>query len=509
MKATVYFFLLFSILSNTILAQSVDDPFSQKKMQKDLEIFKNIRLKANSGLYKYRTKKQIDSIYSWAEKEIEKSSTYLDFYNIICQITDFEGSLHNDTSLPRKYRENLQQENEGYFPYPIKWIDGKWIVNYENEELPLGSELIEINGSPTSEVILKLHKYYTTDGHNTTGKRVGIRTHFSKYYRLHYGQQDSFQVSFKNRSSGKTEKKTIKSIGYIDYYRNFAKRHSKPYDQTYYADLSDNQKYTYETLGSSTGVLTVNSFDIGGHKNDPKHKAYVQFLDSIFTEIKSAGLKNLIVDVRLNGGGTDPNDLVTYSFLTQRNFQENKQAWISFHKIPFLKYYDTKVPRFLRPLGVGKYNKEFQEIFPLNKDGKYYQDENSDDHEIRTPRENAFKGNIYLLTSPEIASAGSLFAAMLAGNENTIAVGEETMGGYYGHNGHSSLDYKLPKSDIEFYFSVVNLEQDVPKKSNQTYTRGIIPDHEVSQTYEDFLIQKDTQMNFVLDLIKKIENQGK
>ena len=97
MKKTAYFSLLFVAISNIIFAQSIDDTFSQKKMRKDLEVFKNIRLKANSGLYKYRSEAQIDSIYLWAEKEIDKSSTYLDFYNIICQLTDFEGSLHNDT----------------------------------------------------------------------------------------------------------------------------------------------------------------------------------------------------------------------------------------------------------------------------------------------------------------------------------------------------------------------------------------------------------------------------
>lgn len=78
---------IFLISNVTLLGQSIDEPFSKKKMHKDLEVFKEIRLKANSGLYKYRTEQEIDSIYIWAEKEIEKSTTYLDFYNIICQLT--------------------------------------------------------------------------------------------------------------------------------------------------------------------------------------------------------------------------------------------------------------------------------------------------------------------------------------------------------------------------------------------------------------------------------------
>ena len=143
----------------------------------------------------------------------------------------------------------------------------------------------------------------------------------------------------------------------------------------------------------------------------------------------------------------------------------------------------------------------FKKEFPVELDGKFYEDAQNEDHQTRHPNVNAFTGRVYLLVGPRVASAGSLFAAMLAGNRNTTVIGEETMGGYYGHNGHTPLGYILPNSKIETFFSVVNLEQDVPQKRNQLYSRGIIPDYEVSQSYEDFLRHQDTQMKFTLDLI--------
>lgn len=498
---TIFLFLISSFFA---FGQNIDEPFSQKKMKKDLEVFKEIRLTANSGLYKYRTQKEIDSIYNWANTQISKSHTYRDFYNIICQLTDFEGSLHNSTDFSKKYLENLRKENHGYFPLPIKWIDGKWLVNYENNEIPLGSEIISINNIPISEIIQELYKYYTTDGKNITGKRIGIRTNFSKYYRLNYGLQEEFQVIFKKQNSNFEEKKTLNNIGYSEYYKNFSKIHSMPLDQFYYADLKENQKYKYEQFDFSTGILTIYTFSMG-NETTKEHKNYVAFLDSIFSEIKTKNVKNLIVDVRQNGGGTDPNDIVTYSYLTQRDFQENKQAWISFKKIPYLKYYDINVPKFIRPLVVGKHNKELQKDFYVEKDNRFYQGSLSNDHKIWKPNPNAFQGNIYLLISPAVASAGSLFASMVAGNDNTTVIGEEAMGGYYGHNGHTPFEYKLPNSKIEFSFSIVNLEQDVPEKSNQKYDRGIIPDYDITQTFEDFLENKDTQMNFTLELIKQRE----
>lgn len=500
-KITVTLILIVS--SSIVFGQSIDESFSKRKMKKDLNIFKEIRLKVNSGLYKYRTKTQIDSIYNWANREIEKSSTYRDFYNIISQLTDFEGSLHNETNLPDTFLKKLKKENYGYFPFPIKWIEDKWIINYENGEIPLGSQIIEINKVPISEIIFNLYKYYTTDGLNTTGKRIGIRKHFSKYYRLNYGQQTDFEVVFKKNGSNSKETQIFKGVSYTEYYRNFNSRHSNPYDQIYYSDLDEKQKYSFKNIDSVTAILTINSFSIGNEKTQ-EHKNYVTFLDSVFNQIKSFNLKNLIVDVRQNSGGNDPNDILTYSYLTLRKFQESKQAWISFDKIPLLKNLNVPTPKFLRPFGVGKFNRHFQKRFPTEKNGKYFINEQANEMKIRNPNKNAFKGTIYLLISPAVASAGSLFASMVAGNKNTIVIGEETMGGYYGHNGHTSLGYVLPKSGITIDFSIDNITQDVGSRKNQLNKRGIIPNYSISQSFKDFLDNNDTQMNFTIDLIKGI-----
>lgn len=501
MKKITTIILIFFI-SYFANGQSIDDPFSQKKMKQDFEIFKQISKEANSGLYKYRTEQQIDSIYNWGNLQIEKLLTYRDFYKLISTISNFEGSLHNDVFLQKKYAENLKNETYGYFPYPIKWIDDKWLINIDGKQIPLGSEIVEINDTKIEKIIPELYKYYTTDGKNLTGKRVGLMKNFPKYYRLNFGLTQNFTVRYFNPNSKQIETKNIESVSYKKYYENFRSIHSMPLEKFYYANLKENQKYNYKQLDSLTGILTVHTFAMGNETTN-EHKKYQQFLDSIFIDIKDKNIKNLIVDVRNNGGGQDPNDLITYSYLTNRNFQENKEAWISFKKIPLIKYYNIGIPKFIRPLVVGKYNKQFQKEFPLEKDKKFYQDENSDDHKTRTPNQNAFTGNVYLLTSPRIASAGSLFAAMLAGNENTTTIGEETMGGYYGHNGHTPLSYKLPNSKIVVTFSVVNLEQDVPEKENQKYDRGIIPDYEVTQSFDDFMTNTDTQMNFTIESIRK------
>jgi len=177
------------LLSSALLGQTFDSPISLRNMKKDFKVFKALRKEANSGLHKYRTQAEIDSLYKWAESELPKLKSYGDFHNLIAYLTNFEGSLHNETYLPKRIKLNLKQETSGYFPYPLKWIDGKLRLNLKGGLIPLGAEIISINGEFIDHIIPKLYKYYTTDGFNITGKQIGINYHFSKYYRMHYGLQ--------------------------------------------------------------------------------------------------------------------------------------------------------------------------------------------------------------------------------------------------------------------------------------------------------------------------------
>ena len=71
-------------------------------------------------------------------------------------------------------------------------------------------------------------------------------------------------------------------------------------------------------------------------------------------------------------------------------------------------------------------------------------------------------------------------------------------------NTHAGLITSTSVSGGQFIvdISIDNIEQDVPEKSNQFYNRGVIPDYEIPQTFEGFLNNKDTQLEFVLELIK-------
>jgi hypothetical protein len=56
-------------------------------------------------------------------------------------------------------------------------------------------------------------------------------------------------------------------------------------------------------------------------------------------------------------------------------------------------------------------------------------------------------------------------------------------------------------------FSIVDLEQDVKQLSDEKYGDGVIPDFRVSQTYRDFIDNRDTQLNYAIEKIKTVANK--
>ncbi|WP_343637359.1 S41 family peptidase [Fluviicola sp.] len=463
--------------------QSEAQSFSKHQFQKDFDILQRIYEKANAGLYKYHSKRETDSIFQANRKRIRNGISYREFYKLVWEVIDFTGSCHNDLFYPDTLKNALRQQRI-FFPLPLKYIRNKLYTNLAWENMPAGSEILAINHTDATSFATEVSRFLSTDGYNTTGKYAFLETNalFFNVY-LAYGPQQSFTISYKD-SSGITQK-TLEAVDYKTAIGNYRQRFIPDYEK----NVPD---YSFRLL-DQTGLLTVSTFALGGTKSDG-HQKYARFLDSVFTDLKQKNIRNLIVDIRENGGGNDPNDLLLYSYLTHRNFRENKSAHTLFNKVPLKKYYLEEEKNEIKEL-----EETLKEEHSVLKDGKYYQNETF--NPVWTPKPNAFSGNIYLLISPFVASAGSLFASMVKSDEGPVVIGQEALGGYYGHTGHIPVTYRLPNTGLRLSFSIVDLEQDVQKLPDQRYGDGIKPDYQVEQTIDDYLGDKDTILEFAKKLL--------
>lgn len=167
-----------------------------REMKQDLDLFLDIRKKANSGLYRYRSQRQMDSIYKWAFKQAKQPMPILSFYKVILQLTDFEGSCHNytepDADLVRYYNQQ-----RAFFPFALKYIEGNMIFNSKTTQIPVGSRVISINGVADKALMQSFYKYLTADGFTQTEKWSGsVNGSYSLRYLYEYGISDSFAIRF-------------------------------------------------------------------------------------------------------------------------------------------------------------------------------------------------------------------------------------------------------------------------------------------------------------------------
>jgi len=458
----------------------------EQKMLADYQIFKGIFEKANSGLYRYYPKQKVDSVFAVNRNKINSNTTYLEFYNLVWNVIDYTGSCHNNLNFPESLKTLLFRKKI-FFPIPLKYIDGKLYSNGNANSIPAGSEIISVNAIGAAEFSTRISQYRSTDGFNRTAKYKFIQTNWAPTYIYNvYGEKKEFTIKYKHDGVVKTM--VAKSVDFPTYRISYNARYSRAYEERIRADFH----YRYnDTI--DTGLLTIKSFNFG-EQGDESYVAYESFLDSVFISLKNK--KNLIVDIRGNGGGSGDALMLLTSYLSKRNVKENTQAYTLFEKVPMPQYYKND------EAGTEEFLSEYLCEF---KNGKYYQ--NQKFNPIWEPAKNAYQGVLFLLIDPFVASAASHFAAHIKSDKSAMVIGEETGGGYYGHTGHIPVDYELPNSKLAFNFSIVNVEQDVAELADEKLGDGVMPDIRIVQNHEDFLKNEDSQLNFVFECIKNEAQQ--
>lgn len=120
------------------------------------------------------------------------------------------------------------------------------------------------------------------------------------------------------------------------------------------------------------------------------------------------------------------------------------------------------------------------------------------------PKQNGFKGQVYVLINGGTFSSAAEFAAVARTNKRAIFIGQEAGGGYYGNCSLATPLLTLPNSKIRLAIPLAKYElavsHDVPAG------HGVVPDYVTAYTVDDILLNRDEEVELCLDLIRKIKN---
>ncbi len=465
--------------------------FQKEEWLGDLATFKRLRLAANSGLWVYRSPQQVDSVYNWAEQEVSRHCEHIfDFYRIIVTLTDFEGSCHNVTYLPQAIEDYFPGQSV-YFPLAIKYLNGALIHNSAHQKIPLGAEIISVNGITAAALITRLQKYYHSDGFSMPYKyKLAFEKGLKEKYLVEFGPSASYLVRY--RWKGEQKVVSLPGLDAAAFKSMQDKRHSLGLDS-----FLVKEKYSLTRLRNDLFLLSIRGFDFAERQGDASYLRYEAFLDSAFAQLNLSGHNRLILDLRYNTGGAGFLYAKTFSYMSDRPFRDANFAYSSFNEVP--EKDALVISPFLLANGVAHSSGlevHLKQRFPVGVNGKYYLSDSF--NPLILPHKTTFKGTVFLLVDEQVASAGAHLASLVKSYTNCITIGQETCGGYYEHNGHLPFTYQLPHTGIQTGFSIVYVNQDARPLESQAEGRGIVPDINIEPSIEEFLNQQDAALNYIL-----------
>lgn len=443
----LYFFIAATIFTLTGFCQSNSyDPthlYSVSELQTDFKFLQVTLEKTHPNLYLYTPKEKLNLFFDSLYKCIVKPLSELEFYNLVTLINSKVKDGHT-MLLPSEEAGNYFNENAKFFPFYISILNNRLYVNMNcsaDTSIKEGAEILNINGSNTKDILKYLLTRQIRDGNNQTYPVWILTTYFKEYFSFSFGHPNSFSIKYKT-SKANNLTKTINALpkDSIRFYRQlkYAKRNAIP---------TEKQGITLQTNKQlSIATLSIKRFDA-----DILKSVYKQDFDStikeIFNDIYEDHIQNLILDIRNNQGGDFETGKLLLSYLLRQ-------------PIKYLPY--------------------------------------CSESETITPKQNGFKGNLYVLINGGSFSSAVILSSYLETTKRAVFIGEETGGNKIIISGNP-IDTILPNTKIAL---AIATSKYVIRK-NLNLGNGILPKYHTTFTIDNIITEKDITKELALSIISK------
>ena len=259
--------------------------FRLDKLVADFDTMRAWLERIHPALYDYTAKPDLDAAFDLARGQLRDSMEFRHYFNLLSRVMAQIGCGHSHLWIPRDYWNTVP---DAMFPLRLYLgPDGAWVSGYDADDcgVPIGSQILAINGEPMESIVAQLEDYTAADGFNPSYKRYMTGKHFSRKYALVYGFPAEFRVRLKDPEEEKPREMVLHGIPDPETGRQAEKSN----------DLS------FRILEKkNTAVFTIPTFGFYDRVD-----MFHAFVDSVFREISSRGTEHLILDLRGNAGG-DP-----------------------------------------------------------------------------------------------------------------------------------------------------------------------------------------------------------
>lgn len=470
--------ILLILSTFSAFGQFAENSVTKAQALEDLEIFEISLREIHPDIYRYTSKADFDKEFKNVREQIGEVITIKQFYNLIAPIITMVRCGHTFGIV------SLVDDSRGLLPLDVRILHDKLFVlrNLSNNPaLPVGSELLTINGMSATDLIDNFRNKQNADGYGVNFKDRIIERDFRWKFATFINQPDSFNIEFKDYKTAEQKRLTIAAFSNDSAFQRLRQLNlpnEKPLD------------FSVDTK-SNIAVLKLGSFMTKNIKKQSGQNLRKTIKRS-FKKLDNLKVDNLIIDLRGNTGGKVFATPLLFSYLAHNEF---KVA----NKIIFKHGYKFSHPEYLN-------RNKFNDWVNSKLDKKI----NDSTYEWRLHKitkrtfkvnRNPYSGKVYVLINGMTASAGAELASILRANQRATFVGEETGGDYNGVNGFDRTYVRLPNSGIGVL--IAGWRSMMAWKEDRNIGHGVVPDYEVHPSLEDLLTGQDTEMEFTYDLIMK------
>lgn len=492
--------------------ERIETPIAPDLLKKDIDYAYEQLQKLHPNLYWYIDKESLDykfdSLKTTINQPLKPNEFYYKLAPVIADIK--EGHLRlvpREKKLTRAEIKKLKNQRGLLSRYSYIIKNDRIYVSGNPDKIPnmeVGTEILEIHGIPTSELLKKYRKLVNSDGENQTFQKYILARRWPSYFSAEHGILDSVKMvtKYKKEVDSFYLKREIitptirkKEEAKERKLSNTERGKTKDYNPV---TKSYNREIQFMSADQSIVYLKIKTFS-GTHSK--------KFYRESFEQIRKSGTKYLILDIRENFGGSLAEIHNLYSYLVPHRFEFIKDIEVTSRTSMLEARYLSEFPTLLKPLAVLGYPfYVVGTLFLVKKENEQFYLRNNDLFTLKKPKKNFFNGEIYVLVNGGSFSAASILPAKLKYEKRAFLVGEETGGANDGTVAGRYAMKKLPESKLHLPIGLMLIQPSI--KFTQT-KKGVTPHVEIIPTTDDLLKKRDVQLGWVLQHIEKIEQMKK